>query len=90
MSDLSKVPQFNRLFRLQFEPAQDSFVLLFPEGMVKLNPSAGAILEQVDGDSSVAGIINKLQSKFPEAGDLTPDVCDFLITAEEKKWIYYA
>ena len=30
--------------RLQWEPAQEAHVLLYPEGMVKLNGSAGAIL----------------------------------------------
>ena len=38
-----------KLFRLQWEPAQDAHVLLYPEGMVKLNQSAGEILLRCDG-----------------------------------------
>ena len=35
MSELaSKVPKLNRLFKFQFEKAQDCYVLLFPEGML--------------------------------------------------------
>ncbi len=37
-------PRLKKLFRLQWEPAQDAHVLLYPEGMVKLNPSAAQIL----------------------------------------------
>ena len=35
--------------RLQWEPAQEAHVLLYPEGMVKLNGSAAAILSRCDG-----------------------------------------
>jgi len=35
--------------RFQWEEAQQSHVILFPEGMVKLNGSAGEVLSLVDG-----------------------------------------
>ena len=37
---MNEVPRFRRGFRFQWEPAQESYVLLYPEGMVKLNGSA--------------------------------------------------
>ena len=37
-------PRVGSGFRLQWEPAQDCHVLLYPEGMVKLNGSAGEIM----------------------------------------------
>ena len=77
------------MFRLQWEPAQDCHVLLFPEGMVKLNGGAAEILKLVDGANNVADIVALLQQKFPEANDLTDDVHEFLITAQQKKWLYY-
>ena len=40
-------------FRLQWEPAQSCFVLLYPEGMVKLNQSAGEIMKRCDGQRDV-------------------------------------
>ena len=36
-------PQVAPMFRLQFEPVQDAWVLLYPEGMVKLNAPAAEI-----------------------------------------------
>ena len=44
----SAVPVVGRGFRLQFEPAQEAHVLLYPEGMVKLNNSAAAIMTRPD------------------------------------------
>ena len=42
-------PAIARGMRLQWEAAQEAHVLLYPEGMVKLNGSAGAILSRCDG-----------------------------------------
>ncbi|OHC11754.1 MAG: pyrroloquinoline quinone biosynthesis protein PqqD, partial [Pseudomonadales bacterium GWC1_66_9] len=63
MSDevLNKIPVLRRGFRFQWEPAQDCHVLLYPEGMVKLNGSAGAILAEVDGVRSIAAIVAGLR-----------------------------
>lgn len=38
----SHVPKLEILFRFQWEEAQQAYVLLYPEGMVKLNGPAGA------------------------------------------------
>ncbi|MEE4279221.1 MAG: pyrroloquinoline quinone biosynthesis peptide chaperone PqqD [Halieaceae bacterium] len=84
---LDVVPRLHRHFRFQWEPAQDAHVLLYPEGMIKLNGSAGEILACVDGEQSVAAIIAELQQKFPEAGDLADDVKQFLAVAHDKRWI---
>ncbi|EMP55356.1 pyrroloquinoline quinone biosynthesis protein PqqD [Marinobacter santoriniensis NKSG1] len=84
---MSQIPRFRRGFRFQWEPAQDCYVLLYPEGMVKLNGSAGAILNEVDGRQDVDAIVASLQQQFPEAGDLGPDVRAFLEDAEQQHWI---
>lgn len=89
MISQSMPPRLNAMFRLQWEPAQDCYVLLFPEGMVKLNGGAGEILQLVDGINNVTDIINLLHQKFPDADDLTGDVHEFLCTAHKKKWLYY-
>ena len=49
----STIPRIGAGFRLQWEPAQDCHVLLYPEGMVKLPGSAGEIMKRVDGTRSV-------------------------------------
>lgn len=76
------------MFRFQWEKAQDCFVLLFPEGMVKLNGAAGEIMQLIDGKKSVELITQELMNKFSDAGDLTNDVNEFINTAIEKKWLY--
>ena len=65
------IPELNPIFRLQWEQAQGCYVLLFPEGMVKLNGSAAEIMQLIDGNSNVQQITHALMSKFPQAGDLT-------------------
>ena len=81
------IPRFRRGFRFQWEPVQNGYVLLYPEGMVKLNESAGAILREVDGQRSVQDIISALEQAFPEAGPLAGDVHEFLQNACEQHWI---
>jgi len=84
---LQKVPVLRRGFRFQWEPAQDCHVLLYPEGMVKLNGSAGAILAEVDGVRSVAAIVAGLRERFPEAEGIETDILEFLEVARERFWI---
>jgi len=84
---MSQIPRFRRGFRFQWEPVQDCYVLLYPEGMVKLNASAGAILNEVDGQRNVDAIVASLKQQFPEAVDLGPDVRDFLRDAGQQHWI---
>lgn len=83
----SRVPRLRLGFRFQWEPAQNAHVLLYPEGMVRLNESAGAVLNEVDGQRSVADIVATLEKQFPEAGSLMTDVWEFLKDAEQKSWI---
>lgn len=77
-------PQF--LFR--WEPSQDAWVLLYPEGVVKLNPTAGEILKRCTGRLAVGQMIAELRQLFPEASaDVARSVCAFLETANAKGWI---
>ena len=60
---------------VSWEPAQEAYVLLYPEGMVKLGASA-EILKRVDGASAVSAIVADLERAFPGA-DLRGDVTEF-------------
>ena len=84
--DTAARPKIGRGFRLQWEPAQEAHVLLYPEGMVKLNQSAGAILRRCDGERTVADIIADLEQSYAVAG-LTSDVCAFIALAVERNWL---
>jgi pyrroloquinoline quinone biosynthesis protein D len=79
-------PEVERGFRLQWEAAQNAHVLLYPEGMIKLNTSAGEILKRCDGVTTVAGITADLERAFATA-DLSADVIRFITMAVEKKWL---
>jgi len=74
-------------WRLQWEEAQGRHVLLYPEGMVQLNASAGAILEHLDGERDVRAIITALRERFPEGEGLEDDVREFLAEALAQGWI---
>lgn len=79
-------PLISRGFRLQWEPAQNSHVLLYPEGMVKLNGSAGEIMKRCDGERTLAEITADLEQAFGAAG-LSADVTAFVSFALEQKWL---
>jgi pyrroloquinoline quinone biosynthesis protein D len=79
-------PRVARHFRLQWEEAQNTWVLLYPEGMVKLNQSAGEITRRCDGERTVADIVADLETTFG-AQDLTADVVAFLDLASERGWL---
>lgn len=83
---MSAKPAIARGFRLQWEPAQNAHVLLYPEGMVKLNGSAGEILKRCDGSRDVGAIVEDLERAF-EATGLARDVNAFLVLAVERKWV---
>ncbi|NML45600.1 pyrroloquinoline quinone biosynthesis peptide chaperone PqqD [Ramlibacter sp. G-1-2-2] len=82
----SDVPRLGSGFRLQWEAAQDCHVLLYPEGMVKLNQSAGEILKRCDGQRTAGEIVTDLETAFDTAG-LAPDVFAFMDIAAQQRWI---
>jgi pyrroloquinoline quinone biosynthesis protein D len=83
------VPRVARGFRLQWEAAQDCHVLLYPEGMVKLNQSGGEILKRCDGQRSVEAIINELEHTFTATG-LEREVLGFIEVAGQQRWLEWS
>ena len=73
-------------FRLQWEEVQKAWVLLYPEGMVKLNGSAGEIMQRLDGEKTVQALIEDLEREF-ETTELAADVLDFLAIAQHQGWV---
>jgi pyrroloquinoline quinone biosynthesis protein D len=86
MSTLPAQPKLSRKFRLQFEPAQDRWVLLYPEGMVQLNPSAAEILKRCTGTASVNDIVTSLEAAFNAQG-IAPEVRNLLEEGQRRGWI---
>jgi len=79
-------PSIGRGFRLQWEAAQDAYVLLFPEGLIKLNGSAGEIMKRCTGQSTIAEITADLERTFETSG-LSTDVIAFVEMARAKQWL---
>lgn len=82
-------PRINPHFRLQWEDAQQAQVLLYPEGMIKLNSSSGEILSLCDGDTTIQDIIEELKRKYPKEKTLEQDVLEFLSVAFERRWLIH-
>jgi pyrroloquinoline quinone biosynthesis protein D len=82
------VPRVGAGFRLQWEPVQDCHVLLYPEGMVKLNASAGEIMKRCDGQRSVAAIVADLEAAFSTSA-LEADVIAFVQMAGQQRWLVW-
>lgn len=83
---LPEQPKLNRLFRLQWEEAQQAYVLLYPEGMVQLNISAAEILKRCDGTRTVDVLVAELEQAFGEV-NLRDPIEGMLRAAFEKDWI---
>ena len=81
-------PRIANGFRLQWEEVQQAHVLLYPEGMVKLNQSAGEILKRCDG-REVRDVVDDLQRAFSTTG-LEPEVLAFLDIAVRQRWVELA
>ncbi|EKU53206.1 MULTISPECIES: pyrroloquinoline quinone biosynthesis peptide chaperone PqqD [Acinetobacter] len=85
--DLNLVPIWRQGYRFQFEPAQNAFVILYPEGMIKLNDSAGAIGQHIDGQRTVAAIVALLKQQFGDIAEIEQDVVDYMRVAQQQFWI---
>jgi pyrroloquinoline quinone biosynthesis protein D len=79
-------PRLVAHYRLQWEEVQKAWVLLYPEGMVKLNGSAGEIMHRIDGLKTVQALIDELEKQFETTG-LSADVLDFLAIAQRQGWV---
>lgn len=82
---LDAVPRLWRLARLDYDPARERPVLLYPEGAVLLNDTGKAILELVDGRRTVAEIAATLSERYQT--DVTADVTEYLSRLAERELI---
>lgn len=73
--------------RFQWEEAQQNYVILFPEGMVKLHGGAGEILKRLDGKVSVGDVVADLKATFPEAENIENDIVGMFELAVSKGWL---
>lgn len=69
----------------------DSRVILFPEGAIKLQGTGRQVLERCDGQRTFGDIIRELQSQFTEAdpGKIRDDIGMFLEQLQKKRIVDY-
>ena len=88
--DRNQVPNWRPGYRFQYETAQKGHVLLYPEGMIKLNDSASLIGGLIDGQRDVAAIISELEQQFPDVPEVAEDIEQFMEVARAEHWIVLA
>jgi pyrroloquinoline quinone biosynthesis protein D len=59
--------------RLRYDEVREEHVLLVPEGVVRLNPTAAEVLELCDGERSLDDIVGALSTRY-EGAELRDDV----------------
>jgi pyrroloquinoline quinone biosynthesis protein D len=59
--------------RLQYDDVRSEHVLLIPEGVVRLNPTAAAVLALCDGERSLDDIMSALSERY-DGADVRDDV----------------
>jgi pyrroloquinoline quinone biosynthesis protein D len=59
--------------RLRYDEVRQEHVLLVPEGVVRLNPTAAEVLALCDGERSLEDIVGALSARY-EGADVDDDV----------------
>ncbi|HZP93947.1 MAG TPA: pyrroloquinoline quinone biosynthesis peptide chaperone PqqD [Burkholderiales bacterium] len=81
-------PVVNPMFLFRWEETQQAYVLLYPEGVVKLNDTAGEILKRCDGAHTVGEMIDEIAREFAAAPvQIEQSVQKFLEVSHAKGWI---
>jgi pyrroloquinoline quinone biosynthesis protein D len=82
------VPRLHAKARLQRDDVRGREVLLYPEGLVALNPTGAEILGLCDGVRSLADIVATLEQRYGVRG-LERDVAGFLDGLAAKGLVRY-
>jgi pyrroloquinoline quinone biosynthesis protein D len=69
--------------RLRYDEVREEHVLLIPEGVVRLNPSAAEVLELCDGERSLDDIVGALSARY-EGADVRDDVLELVDAFAER------
>ncbi len=79
----------NPLFLFRWEESQNSHVLLYPEGVVKLNPTAAAVLKHCTGVHTVDEFIDLLVQEYDQTDPevITQSAMKFLEASHDNGWI---
>ena len=82
------IPRLHAKARLQRDEVRGREVLLYPEGLVGLNPTGAEILGLCDGARSLADIVTTLERRYGVTG-LERDIAAFLDGLVAKGLVLY-
>ena len=81
------IVELNPRYLFRWEEPQQAYILLYPEGLIKLNATAGEILGTIAaGQCTVSEIIAQFTVAYQDS-DVANDVMEFLETSYDKGWI---
>jgi coenzyme PQQ biosynthesis protein PqqD len=63
--------------RLRYDEVREEHVLLIPEGVVRLNPTAAQVLGLCDGERSLDDIVGALAERY-QGADVRADVVELV------------
>jgi pyrroloquinoline quinone biosynthesis protein D len=69
--------------RLSYDDVREEHVLLVPEGAVRLNATAAAVLELCDGERSLDDIAGALSERY-DGADVRDDVVELVDAMAQK------
>jgi pyrroloquinoline quinone biosynthesis protein D len=72
--------------RLQYDEVRAEHLLLVPEGVVRLNPTAAAVLELCDGERSIDDIVGALAARY-DGADVGNDVRELVAAMTRKGFV---
>src|SRR6266850_7148266 len=82
---LSARPKISARARLQTDKISGKPVLLYPEGVLMLNPTGHAIVSLCDGQATVSELISALAARYQEASEkISAEVTGYLDRLRER------
>jgi pyrroloquinoline quinone biosynthesis protein D len=76
-------PRLRTGARLRYDDVREEHLLLIPEGVVRLNPTAAEVLGLCDGERSLDDIAAELSARY-EGADVRDDVVELVDALEQK------
>jgi pyrroloquinoline quinone biosynthesis protein D len=72
--------------RLHYDDVREEHVLLIPEGVVRLNPTAAEVLDLCDGERSLDDIAGTLSARY-EGADVSDDVRELVDAMAQRGFV---
>jgi pyrroloquinoline quinone biosynthesis protein D len=89
--DLQSRPALAPRVRMQIDAVDQEPVLLYPEGLMKLNTTAHEVVSRCDGKTTVDGIIELLGKEYDVSAEtIRADVLECLAQLQQRQLIVFA